>query len=904
MRAYLPIILTLTLLPAVPPAVPPAPTAGGASSPLSAAAVVFEIDPPDFDRVDTATLNRVAGIQSGGRLDARAYQNACKNLYQLGIFQKVAVYARPVADGECVIFRLSAYPRLERLELQRVRRFNVRTLMKELGLARGVLLTEAVLAAAHKRLLELYREAGYLEATGELQLLPQGRLRIVVTEGRRHRLMPVQVELLEGAMLPAVRGVISRLSYQYLSQQTLERAVRDIRQRYHEAGYPAVRIERFESPGRLPASVQPVILLETGPSVAIRVEGAELSPAEIRNTLAIYRLGDVSAFAEELSRNDVKTYLEGKGRVVTAVESRREEDPATGRIEVVFQVESIPRRKIPVILTGNESFTRPQIVEGVALPVTVPHIDAETAEPLAKEVRALYAAAGWLDAQVDWAAAAEGGRDTLQLDIREGPRYLAGDFTLGENFPHREEFAQRLEAFQDQPYTAGLVEQLRQTVIDFCSGRGFIVDRLVFREERVDHRVNLTLEPELAGPYQVDNVVVIGSGATVPREMNKLVRLQDGGPLDIQSVYQAESRLYGSGIFEDVTVTVPTVYGRENSRNVILKLVEAPRYTFGYGFGYQEFEGFRGLLEWTDNNFLGRTLSLGTLFRLSEKKILGQVSLNDQDLFWGRYPLTLSVYGLQEDRVSFKTKRFSIVGQSSVQTGRNTIWLFRLGFENITNYDIQEGLDPGEIERDEQPITLPSLAVTYVSDTRDNLMDPSRGRQRTFTVMMAPEILGADTGFTKLYFQEQDNFRLGARVIAALSLRVGWILNHSSSVDVPISEKFFAGGSSTLRAYETERAGPLDPVTNEPLGGNALIIGNAELRFPLYRLIHGALFYDIGNVFTDMTSVRWRDVSHIVGFGFRINTPVVPIRLDFGLSLKDIPNARDNQFYITIGNPF
>lgn len=900
MRYLLTIIGMLLALPATPPGQSPA----GAPPSSRAAAVVFEIDPPEFDQVDIATLERVAGIQTGTSLDVRVFQNACKNLYQLGIFRKVAVYTLPAAEGQRVIFRLAAQPRLQRLELRRVRRFNVRTLMKELGLARGDLLTDAVLAAARERLLELYREAGYLDATGEFRVLPKGRLQIEVAEGKRYRLMPVQVELLEGTLLPEARRVVGRLSYQYLSQQLLERLVRDLRRSYHEAGYPAVRIERFESPGRLPASVQPVILLETGPPVTIRVEGDKMSPGEIRETLAIYRLGDVSVFAEELSRNDLKTFLERQGRVVTAVASRREEDPETGRILLVFQVETMPREKIPVELSGNVSFTRQAIVEGTGLPLSVPHISAETAEPLAGEVRALYNAAGWLDARVSWTAITEGGQNTLRLEVTEGERYRVGAFTLGDNFPHREEFARRLDGFRDQPYTAGLVEQLRQTVIDFCSGRGYIVDRLALKDQRTDHRVDLTLEPELDGPYEVDNVVVISPGATVPREMNKLIRLQGGGPLDIQSVYQAENRLYGSGIFEDVSVTVPVVHGREQSRNVILKLVEAPRYTFGYGFGYQDFEGFRGLLEWTDNNFLGRTLSLGTLFRLSEKKILGQVSVNDQDLFWGRYPLTLSIYGLQEDRVSFKTKRFSVVGQSSIQTGRHTVWLFRLGFENITNYDIQEGLDPGEIERDEQPITLPSLAVTYVNDSRDNLMDATRGRQRTFTVMMAPKILGADTGFTKLYFQEQHNYRLGSHLVAALSLRMGWILNHSSSVDVPISEKFFAGGSSTLRAYETERAGPLDPVTNEPLGGNALIIGNAELRFPIYRLLHGALFYDVGNVFTDMSSVRWPDVAHIVGFGFRINTPVVPIRLDFGLSLKDIPNDKNNQFYITIGNPF
>ncbi|HQK88440.1 MAG TPA: hypothetical protein PLU25_12515, partial [Acidobacteriota bacterium] len=425
MRYWLTIIGMLLVLPALLPGQTPA----GAPPSSWAAAVVFEIDPPEFDQVDIATLERVAGIQTGTPLNARVFQNACKNLYQLGIFRKVAVYTLPAAEGQRVIFRLAAHPRLQRIELRHVRRFNVRTLMKELGLAKGELLTEAVLAAARDRLLELYREAGHLDATGEFRVLPKGRLQIEVAEGKRYRLMPVQVELLEGTLLPEVRRAVGRLSYQYLSQQLLERLVRDLRRSYHEAGYPAVRIERFESPGRLPASVQPVILLETGPPVAIRIDGGQMSPGDIRETLAIYRLGDISEFAEELSRSDLKTYLEGRGRVVTAVTSRREEEPDTGRILLVFQVETMPREKIPVVLTGNVSFTRQEIVEGAGLPLNVPHISAETADPLAGEVRALYTAAGWLDARVEWTAVSEGGHTTLQLEITEGERYRVGAFT-------------------------------------------------------------------------------------------------------------------------------------------------------------------------------------------------------------------------------------------------------------------------------------------------------------------------------------------------------------------------------------------------------------------------------------------------------------------------------------------
>jgi outer membrane protein assembly factor BamA len=169
------------------------------------------------------------------------------------------------------------------------------------------------------------------------------------------------------------------------------------------------------------------------------------------------------------------------------------------------------------------------------------------------------------------------------------------------------------------------------------------------------------------------------------------------------------------------------------------------------------------------------------------------------------------------------------------------------------------------------------------------------------------------------------------KVVLATSLRVGAILpfanNLPASVDnpVPISERFFSGGATTLRGLSQDLAGPLlrDPTTGEiilvdeqgrpdpqgrpvPLGGNALVIANAELRFPLIWFFSGAAFYDTGNVFRSFTDLSQAGFSNAIGVGLRANTPVGPVRFDVGYN----PNPPDQigfkhwNFHFTLGHPF
>jgi len=155
----------------------------------------------------------------------------------------------------------------------------------------------------------------------------------------------------------------------------------------------------------------------------------------------------------------------------------------------------------------------------------------------------------------------------------------------------------------------------------------------------------------------------------------------------------------------------------------------------------------------------------------------------------------------------------------------------------------------------------------------------------------------------------------------ANSVRAG-LLVPTRGDKIPISQRFFTGGGSTLRGFPLNGAGPQtavpacsnpsDPATcslmEVPIGGVQLLLINSELRMPLpiIKRLGGAVFYDGGNVFDSTLPHQFFDLRYTnsVGWGFRYPTPVGPIRVDIGRNLNPVPGINPTQLFITLGQAF
>src|SRR5262249_8621141 len=194
-------------------------------------------------------------------------------------------------------------------------------------------------------------------------------------------------------------------------------------------------------------------------------------------------------------------------------------------------------------------------------------------------------------------------------------------------------------------------------------------------------------------------------------------------------------------------------------------------------------------------------------------------------------------------------------------------------------------VSPSELGREDTPRNLSTISGIYINDTRDNYLDPEKGFFTSTDLSLTSRLIGSNN-YVSLFTQNSYYRKLPRSLQFAGSLRFGTAYPFGGDVSIPISERFFAGGGSSLRGFDTDHAGPLDAVTNQPVGGNALFITNVEIRAPLLRSVWLAGFYDTGNVFRTLSEISLSKFSHTVGFGIRIKTPFGPLRFDYGFNLN------------------
>jgi outer membrane protein assembly factor BamA len=244
--------------------------------------------------------------------------------------------------------------------------------------------------------------------------------------------------------------------------------------------------------------------------------------------------------------------------------------------------------------------------------------------------------------------------------------------------------------------------------------------------------------------------------------------------------------------------------------------------------------------------------------------------------------------------------------------------LFNYFYRRVEASNLVNTINVEQIPLLSQPTRVSGFGVTYARDRRNNPADATRGTFNTIDVSDAIQSIGSSASFFRAYIQNSSFHSFGRAFVFARSVRFGFEQPFGDTLGetpgqcgttpvspnqsiIPLPERFFAGGGTSLRGFGLNQAGPRDPCTGFPIGGLALLIFNQELHFPM-RLpfvgnrLGGTLFYDGGNVYSDTghISFSWKApsltdlnyFSHTIGFGLRYPTPVGPVRIDFGYQLN------------------
>lgn len=403
--------------------------------------------------------------------------------------------------------------------------------------------------------------------------------------------------------------------------------------------------------------------------------------------------------------------------------------------------------------------------------------------------------------------------------------------------------------------------------------------------------------------YRLAEVRFQGQRWTPEGQLRRVAQLEVGGELNETELAEARTRLLATGLFRRVDSDLAK--REDGTAAVTFTVNESPRFHLGYGARWESEVGTEAVLDFADQNLLGRGITWGVrgLYKSDEQS--GRLYLRKERVFgaisfdaFAQYSREPVAGGLLED-----------VLESSVQLDRPFGRYFegRLYGRYVTTHQREEEPDP--FFPLDFRFTNPYLGVQVVYDSRDDLIAPSRGLFGSFDVAGSGPWLGEELDYARIYTQ-LNSYRRIAEVASrpllwAQSVRVGWGFPQTGR-RLPSRIRFKAGGEFSVRGYPTETLGPAEVLgegVTVRLGGDALFVLNEELRWPVWNGLTALAFADLGQVWEETDDID-TDFAKALGLGFRFATPIGLLRFDAGFPLDRREGDEAYQLYFGFGNAF
>ena len=526
-----------------------------------------------------------------------------------------------------------------------------------------------------------------------------------------------------------------------------------------------------------------------------------------------------------------------------------------------------------------------------------------------------------------------------------------------------------------QPYYQQQVALDRDGMLLVLLNRGYpgaAVDaRVMFAPDRSTADITFAVSE---GPQVfVEHVLIVGNDKTSADTIRREVTLVSGAPLSYAEINESQRRISSLGLFRRVRIT-ELDHGEANKRDLLVTVEEAPATTVGYGGGVEAGQRLRqtepggaatevfevaprGFVEYGRRNLFGRNQSLNLFARASLRTRASTTAvepgeeapsgytLRDYRLLgtfrspriFGRNDLLVTGFLEQGLRSSFNFTRRGARAELARRLSREVSFSGRYVIERSKIFE--ERLDPEDkplIDRLFPQVRLSTLSGAIIRDTRDDLLTPTRGALIGWDNDVAARAIGSEVGFVKTFAQAFMYRRLPGRrnIIFATGGRLGLARGFDREVprldedgnpiigpdgepevdvvtDLPASERFFAGGDTTVRGYALDRLVTPETIDRNgfPTGGHAVIVLNAELRVPVWGSLGAVGFMDAGNVFNRVSDFDLGEIKPTAGFGLRYQSPIGPLRVDLGFKLDRgfLPTGEREkltELHISLGQAF
>lgn len=523
-----------------------------------------------------------------------------------------------------------------------------------------------------------------------------------------------------------------------------------------------------------------------------------------------------------------------------------------------------------------------------------------------ERIAGFYRSEGFLDSVVESPVIVYSAGDTrasVTVTIKEGMRYWFGKLRFEGDlvFYPQTELLKTLEPFSKKPYTRQQVTNMERAVVYFYRTRGYFdVKAEVHSDpaEAQDGVVPVVFTVQSGDVYRFDGVKVTGLDRLNPTFLPKRFGSLKGkfyNPEKIDTIFQD---MMHTGLFKSLHITSKPLPTHEIELD--MEVEEAKAKEVGFSLGYGTFEGGFVGLHLGDRDVFGTGRPLMASVEVSQRFLKGEISYSDPWFFDSAYSFREKLYALSEDWD----------GYSKFVTGLRTELSRKLSkhFEAtafVLTRDVQitnNGIDPEELGPTNYLVNSLGAAFTLdFRDTRERSVNPGRGMVMNATFDYAADVLGSTLDFVRGTYRFSYYLPI-KKTLLAFGVRAGALCPLAGHEQIPIDERFFNGGSLSVRSFAERRLGPTDS-HGFPIGGETFTTLNAEYVFPIYGDLDGAVFLDAGSVGQDVADGPGM-MRYGIGAGLRYRLPIGPLRLDYGLNPSPRANEAPGALHLSFGFAF
>ena len=492
------------------------------------------------------------------------------------------------------------------------------------------------------------------------------------------------------------------------------------------------------------------------------------------------------------------------------------------------------------------------------------------------------------------------------IPVEEGPQFRIKSLDVkGDNTISHDDIKKSLLTKKGDIYN---VSQLRQdivTVTDLYSAKGFAYAEANPITEIDDkaRTVSLSIDIDKGKKVYVGKINMLGNIKTKDNVIRREFRLKEGQLFDGTKLKRSKQRINNLNFFEDVKIDTKRGESPELI-DILATVTEKPTGTFTVGAGFSNVENLIFTTSIAQNNLFGNGHRVNLTASLSSIRTNFNLGLTEPRLFDSEISLGIDAFNQDQNFLSFN----SLTSGAGFRFGKNISEYENLGigyrFENVEVTGVSAANATTFLRN--QTRTTSRVSPTYVYDSRDNFLNPSQGWRHMLRFDLAG--LGG-LKFTRSRYDITYYHPLVGKLVGAGHARVNFAEGYDGDT-LPVFERYFMGGPTTLRGFTIQDIGPKD-LTGNPVGGSKALLLNLELQYPFTKSIRGFVFYDRGNVYgngpimtTTTKNFDLAEMRHSIGAGFRFISPFGPMGFAYGVKLDPRTGEEIGQFHFSAGSAF